>query len=133
MFCDLPGTDLITGEGSSRIEFIDDGFMTSGLGVHFGCADVEACVHRLRLREKMFVFLFGSQSKQRLEVIDGVRVPVSQLVHSTQLSLPMGFSWATSFAQSVSCKLVRESLPPLCSQRLTDRSHQEVLPCQDSS
>ena len=31
---------------------------------------------------------------------------------STQVSLQMVFSWATHFAQSVSCKLLGESLPP---------------------
>ena len=50
-----------------------------------------------------------------------------------KFSLPMGFSWATYFAQSVSCKLLRESLPPLCSQLLTDRSNQKGPPCQDNT
>ena len=46
----LPGTDLVTGEGSRDIEIIDDSFITSGLGAHFRCAYVDAFFCRLRLR-----------------------------------------------------------------------------------
>ena len=48
MFRDPPGTGWIT--GLSEIEIIEDSFLTSGLGVHVGCADVDTCCHRLRLR-----------------------------------------------------------------------------------
>ena len=47
-FRDPPGTDLITGEGLSEIESIDDSFMTSGLGVHLIWADVGAFFHRMQ-------------------------------------------------------------------------------------
>ena len=42
MFRDPPGTHLITGEGWSDIDIIWENFMTSGIGVHFVCADVDA-------------------------------------------------------------------------------------------
>ena len=42
MFRDPARTNLITGEGLSEIEILDDSFITSGLGV-------DAYFHRLRL------------------------------------------------------------------------------------
>ena len=53
MFRDPPGTDLITGEGLSAVEITIESFKRSGPFVHFGCADVDACFHSLRFREKI--------------------------------------------------------------------------------
>ena len=60
-------------------------------------------------------------------LIEGACAPPCQLVYSTEMSLPVGFCLTIYFAQSVSSKLLRESLQPLCSQPLTDRSCLKVL------
>ena len=128
-----PGTDLITGEGLSAVEITIESFIRSGPFVHFGCADVDACFHSLRFRGKICEYFCCEPMEAKWLVyaeIQGAPVPSSRLVCSTQISLPMGFSSATYFAQSVSCKLLDESLPSLRCQPLTDRSYQKVFPCR---
>ena len=78
----------------SEIEIIDDNFMTSGLGVHFGCADVGACFHRLRLRGKVCEYFCWEpiEAKWLGQVaIEGARVPASHLVYPTQIFTSDGF------------------------------------------
>ena len=47
-----------------------------------------------------------------------------------QLTLPMGFSWATYIAQSVTSKKFEECIPPIISQPLSDVSESKVLVCK---
>ena len=49
-FKEAPPTSLITGEGLGDLEISNQDFIESGLGVIFGCADIDACFHRLKLR-----------------------------------------------------------------------------------
>ena len=105
-FQDSPGTDLITGKSVSEFEIIDENFMRSSLCVHFGCADVDACFHSMRLHFEMCEYFCRKSIEAKwlgdLD-IEGALVPSNGSVYSTQVSLPMGFSWATFFAQSVLC------------------------------
>ena len=120
----------------SEIEIIDEKFMSSSLCVHFGCADVDACFRSLRMHFQMCEYF----CRKSIEAewlgdveIQGALVPSNRSVYPTQVSLPMGFSWATFFAQSVLCWLFGESLPHLRSQLLTDRSYRKVIPCQQDT
>ena len=105
--------------------------MSSGSGVHFGCPDIDACFRRRLLRGLMCKYFCWETTEAVVGkgFVKCKRAPPSQLVYLIQISLLMGFSWATCFAKSVSGKLRRKLLPPLLSQPLTDRSCQHVLPC----
>ena len=125
MFRNSPRTDLITGEGLSEIEFIDESFKSSGLCVHFGCADVDACFHRLLLRGKICEYFGWGHGDQ---VVWRVIAQASCCTHPEITT--DGLQLATYSAQSVSCKLLGDSLPLLRGHPLIDRSCHKVRPCQ---
>ena len=136
LFLDPPGTQLLTGEGLSEIEIVDEEFVKSGLGVHFACGDVDACFHRLKLRGDICEY-FGWEPIEAKWlgniVINGQPVAASQLIYPLSTSLPMGFSWATYLAQTVTSRLFTKAISPLNSHHLTDASFSKVLCTQPDS
>ena len=133
MFLDPPGTDLITGEGLGELEIQDEDFLSSGLCLFFGCADVDSCFHRLRLRGELCkYFCWEPIAARHLKIsnVEGQPVSPDQEVYPMQVCLPMGFSWATYLAQSVTSSNFERSIPPTISQPLSDKTVSKVLTCQ---
>ena len=124
-FIPPPSTSLITGEGLGGLE-IDAETNVDGI-CFFGCADVEACFHRLCVPECITKYFCWEPIEARflkLTEVNGTAVAPTDLVWPMQLTLAMGFSWATYLAQAASFTLFSSSLPPLV---LSDRSEDKVL------
>ena len=132
-FADPPATHLITGEGLGDLEIEDGDFVMSGCSLYFGCGDVDSCFHRLKVPGWMSKYFCWEPIEAQyvgVSVVEGLSVSPTTLILPMQLTLPMGFSWATYIAQSVTSKKFEECIPPVISQPLSDISESKVLVCK---
>lgn len=101
--------DLASPEAFSRIELEDSDFLggpkVGGYlewAISVGIADADNCFHRLRLEGDICKFFCCPPlpaSTFNITCVDGTPISSQQLIWPMQLTLPMGFSWATHLAQ----------------------------------
>ena len=134
LFATPPSTDLIMGEELSQIECACEDSVPQPIQVlflHFGIVDVSTCFHRLRLDDKLrCYFCWPSLAASSLGLVgkelDGKVLSVSDRVWPRHCSLPMGFNWATYFAQSASLFMLESSLEAFGSHRLYDAHYSYI-------
>ena len=121
--------ELLSGDGLSRLEVDSSGLVhEESLGLHYGCADVADGFHRTRLfGEIRNFFCFPGVSIKYLKMTESEGIQVSPW--PTCCSLPMGFPWSLSFAQSANRARLNRQPSLRHGVEMTDRADRSLFVC----